>query len=119
MLFDIEGNIAGSFLAYQLASEGLNVIVVEQNRHVGIPMQCAGIVSQRLSNIVEIDPSIIINRVDSAWLISENGRKVSVSIKDNPYILDRVKLDQYFFKKALNSGVKFLLHEKFVDVKNK
>ncbi len=76
-------------------------------------MQCAGIVSQRLTNIVDIDPSIIINRVDTAWLISENGKKVSVSIRDNPYILDRVKLDQYFYHKAESIGVKYLLGEKF------
>ncbi|TFG16377.1 MAG: NAD(P)/FAD-dependent oxidoreductase [Promethearchaeota archaeon] len=109
----IGGNIAGSYLAYNIASNGLSVVVVEQNRIPGVPMQCAGIVSQRLTNIVDIDPSIIINRVDTAWLISENGKKVSVSIRDNPYILDRVKLDQYFYHKAENIGVKYLLGEKF------
>lgn len=110
----IGGNIAGSNLAYQLASEGVNVIVIEQNKHPGHPMQCAGIVSQRLTNIVEIDPSIIINRVDTAWLISENGKKVSVSIQDHPYIIDRAKLDQFFYQKAQKSGAKFQLFEKFI-----
>ena len=113
----IGGNIAGSYLAYQLALDGLSVVVVEQNRIPGVPMQCAGIVSQRFTNIVDIDPSIIMNRVDTAWLISENGKKVSVSIKDNPYILDRIKLDHYFYQKAESLGVTYLLKEKFLDFK--
>ncbi len=112
----IGGNLAGSYLAYLLASEGVKVLIVEQNKHPGLPMQCAGIVSQRFTNIVEIDPSIIINRVDTAWLISENGKRVSVSIQDHPYIIDRVKLDQSFFQKALQSGAQFLLQEKFIDL---
>lgn len=111
----IGGNIAGSYLAYQLAKNGLSVIVVEQNRIPGVPMQCAGIVSQRLTNIVDIDPSIILNRVNTAWLISENGKKISVSIQDSPYILDRIKLDQYFYQKAESLGVKYLLKEKFLN----
>ncbi|MBN2157045.1 MAG: NAD(P)/FAD-dependent oxidoreductase [Candidatus Lokiarchaeota archaeon] len=110
----IGGNIAGSYLAYLLASNGVSVVVVEQNRTPGLPLQCAGIVSQRFSNIVEIDPSIIINRVNTAWLILENGKRVSVSIQDNPYVLDRVKLDQYFYKKAESAGVRYLVHEKFL-----
>ena len=113
----IGGNIAGSNLAYQLASQGISVIVVEQNRRPGIPMQCAGIVSQRLTKIVEVDPSLIINRVDTAWLISESGKKIPVSIQDNPYILDRIKLDHFFYQKAVSSGVNFLLHEKFLEFK--
>jgi digeranylgeranylglycerophospholipid reductase len=111
----IGSNISGSYLAYLLANHGINVIVVEQNRIPGIPLQCAGIVSQRLTNIVDVDPSIIINRVDTAWLYLENGKKISVSIRDNPYILDRIKLDQHFYQKAEDAGAKFLLHEKFLN----
>jgi len=116
----IGGNIAGSYLAYLLAKHNIHVVVVEQNRIPGIPSHCAGIVSQRFRNIVEVDPTIILNRVDTAYLISENNKKVEVSIQDHPYILDRIRLDQYFYHKAESCGVMYLLKEKFFEFqKNK
>ncbi|GAG56920.1 unnamed protein product [marine sediment metagenome] len=110
----IGGNIAGSYLAYLLSDSKIDVIVVEEHKSAGSPLQCAGIVSQKITNLIDLEKNIVINRIKTANLIDSYGNSISISPAENPYVIDRVKLDRQFFVKAKNHGVRFLFSEKFL-----
>lgn len=109
----VGGNIAGANLAYLLANETINVIVIEEHSETGVPLHCAGIISQKLSKIIDVNPSLILNRVKTAVLVAPNNLELNMKGKEHPYVLDRVKLDQSQYILAKNSGARFLFNEKF------
>ncbi len=113
----IGGNLAGSYLAFLLAHEGIEVIVVEEHKRVGEPLQCAGIVSQKLSDLIQINDEIILNRINTARLISPDGSFIDIFGRERPYVIDRVKLDKYYYTRAVKTGARFFLGEKFITLK--
>ena len=42
----IGGSIAGNYLCYLLSNTNLKIVVIEEHQQVGLPLQCAGIVSK-------------------------------------------------------------------------
>ncbi|MHA1729944.1 MAG: geranylgeranyl reductase family protein [Promethearchaeota archaeon] len=110
----IGGNIAGAYLAYILAEENVNVIVVEEHKESGEPLQCAGIFSEKLTKIIDLEKSLILNRVKIARLVAPGGSTLDVVGRENPFIVDRVKLDRSYYQKAINKGAVFLFNEKFL-----
>ncbi|MBD3353086.1 MAG: geranylgeranyl reductase family protein [Candidatus Lokiarchaeota archaeon] len=115
----IGANIAGSYLAYLLAQKGIDIIVVEKNRETGLPLRCAGIISQKLASIIDLDRKIVLNRVQTAQIVAPNNLKLELRGKERPFIVDRVKLDKSFYEKAKNLGVTFLFRERFLTYRKK
>ncbi|MGL4669783.1 MAG: geranylgeranyl reductase family protein [Methanobacteriaceae archaeon] len=107
----------GSHLAYNLAKKGINVCVLEKKTQVGIPLQCAGILSKKILDLIEIPDEFILNRVKGAYLHSPNNSILKIS-KNSPeaYIIDRVAFDQYLAKKAENEGATILMAHNVCDV---
>ena len=64
----IGGSAIGNFLAYRLTQEGHKPIVIEEHTEVGQPVQCTGIVSERILKFESLPKSVIRNRLNSASL---------------------------------------------------
>ena len=62
----IGGSIAGNYLCYLLSKTNLKVLVIEEHKEIGYPLQCAGILSQKLSKLIDLPKEIILNRVNTA-----------------------------------------------------
>ncbi|WP_409200898.1 geranylgeranyl reductase family protein [Methanobrevibacter sp. DSM 116169] len=118
MEFDVVivgGGPIGSNLACNLSKSNLSICLIEKKDIVGVPLQCAGIVSKHILDYINIPQEIILNQVKGAFLHSQNNiLKVN---KEDPVaiIIDRIKFDQYLFDKAISSGVT-LLKNTVVDV---
>lgn len=110
----IGGNIAGSNLAYLLSKENIDVIVIEEHSETGVPLHCAGIISQKLANIIDLEPNLVLNRVETAVLVAPNNLELNMKGKERPFVLDRVKLDQSQYFLAKNNGARFFFNEKFI-----
>jgi digeranylgeranylglycerophospholipid reductase len=110
----IGGSIAGNYLACLLSEIDVNCIVIEEHGELGKPFQCAGIISQKLLNLVEFPEEIILNRVQIAEIVAPNLVSISMSGKESPVVIDRVKFDTYFGSKAQQNGVKYYLKEKYL-----
>jgi geranylgeranyl reductase family protein len=105
---------SGSYLACLLAEKGFDVSVFEEHEKIGIPVQCAGITTSFLGNLLDLKKEFVINKVDKARIFSPNKNFVDIKIKEN-LILDRARFDQYLMKKAKQKGAKFFPGHRFVE----
>ncbi|MFX1308623.1 MAG: hypothetical protein ACFE8C_02920 [Promethearchaeota archaeon] len=114
----IGGSIAGNYLCYLLSVTKLKIVVIEEHMEVGLPLQCAGIISQKLSSLIELPNNLILNRVKTAKIVGPSGAFIKLSGTENPYIIDRVGLDRLFFNKIKEKeNISYLFGEKFKSFK--
>ena len=110
----VGGSIAGNYLSYLLSKTDLKIAVIEEHEEIGLPFQCAGIISKKLSKLIELPEEIILNRVEIARLVAPSGKLINLSGDEQPYIVDRVALDKLFYEKVKNNkNVIYFLGEKF------
>ncbi len=110
----IGGSLAGNYLAYLLSEYRLKILVIEEHSEIGLPMQCAGIISKKLGHLINFPSNLILNRVKIARLVSPSGRAIRLSGDEEPYIIDRIGLDRLFYEKIkTKKNVKYLLGEKY------
>ena len=103
---------AGCFLARKLAKKGIPVTVVEEHDKVGEPLQCSGLVSGNLLEVVSIPEDLIINHIHRAKFFF--GEK-EIDFKGKAFVLDRIGFDRHMYEKAALAGVKFHFNERYVD----
>ncbi|TFG25788.1 MAG: NAD(P)/FAD-dependent oxidoreductase [Promethearchaeota archaeon] len=114
----VGGSLAGNYLSYLLSNSKLNIVVIEEHKEIGLPFQCAGIISKKLSNLIELPEKIVLNRVKIAKIVSPSGKFIKLSGDEEPYVIDRIALDRLFFDKCKNfDNITYLLGEKFKSFK--
>lgn len=124
MIYIIGAGPAGNFLAYNLAKNNHEVIVFEEHKEIGKPVQCTGLVTHhikealQLLNFDKIKNEFIINTINKTRVFSPDNNSVEIELKDN-YILNRSKFDLFLSEKAKNEGAKYFLGHCFAGHKNK
>ncbi len=110
----------GSTLAYKLAlNNNIKVCLIDRKEKIGIPLQCAGILSDEILKLNDLPDDVILNEVKGAYLHSPN-QTLKVSKKQTAaYIIDRVQYDQYLFKKAKNTNITIKTNETVIKVDTK
>jgi len=97
----VGASIAGNYLTYLLSK-------------IGLPFQCAGIVSQKLSQLIELPKEIVLNRVTTAKIVNSSDKFIKLSGDEHPYIIDRIALDcLYYNKNKNNPNNTYYLGEKY------
>lgn len=110
----IGASLSGNYLASLLSKTKLTIAVIEEHKDIGLPFQCAGIVSQKLNQLIDLPQKIILNRVDTAKIVAPSGKFIKLRGDEKPYIIDRIALDRFFYEKAKeNIKVTYFLGEKF------
>lgn len=109
----------GSTIAYYLASNGLNVTLIEKKKRIGYPLQCAGILSRHIFDFNSLPDEVILNTVTGAFLHTQNHTLKVKKEEPVAYIIDRIAYDEYLLKRAIDAGAK-LINQKAVsfDVEN-
>lgn len=106
----------GSTLAYKLAKEDINVCLIDKKRVIGLPLQCAGIISSKIANFNEMPNELILNKVKGANIFS-NSNELRVAKEDyEAFVIDRVAYDQFLFDRACKECVNTYLSSKVTDV---
>jgi digeranylgeranylglycerophospholipid reductase len=103
MISIIGAGPSGCYLAYLLAKKGQEVRLFEEHKEVGCPVQCTGIITEDIKNLVRLDKSIISNMTAKVHIYSKDNDAV---IKTKEIVLFRDKFDRYLLKLALDAGVK-------------
>lgn len=104
---------AGSTVAHRLAAAGHDVLVIEEHGRVGYPVQCAGLVSQRVLDLAG-DQSFVRRPVHGATVFSPSLRSVDFrAAEPRAFVIDRAGLDIYLADRAARAGASFELGAKF------
>lgn len=121
MTFDYDVAIVGagpigSTLAYELAKENIKVCLIDKKKVIGLPLQCAGIINKRVLDINQIPDEFILNKVKGAFIHSKNHSLTVSKDENQALIIDRVALDQYLFKRAVQEGSDYYLSSKVLSI---
>lgn len=105
----IGGGPAGCETARLIAEKGYKVLVVEEHRKIGEPMQCAGLVSPRTLKAAAIPEGITINQIHGAFVHSPGGETLSIRGREvYALVIDRSEFDSKLSEKAQCAGAEVL-----------
>jgi digeranylgeranylglycerophospholipid reductase len=97
------GSVAGLAFAAEASKRGLDVLVLEEDKEIGEPEKCDGLVSlQELRRYAMPEKSCIQSRVTKGIVFSPSGRKASLDASR----LDVVVIDRSAFDKQLAGNAK-------------
>ncbi|MFX4262542.1 geranylgeranyl reductase family protein [Pelotomaculum propionicicum] len=103
------GGPAGCRAAGLIAGSGYKVMVAEEHRDIGEPLQCAGLVSPRTLKTAGISRDIVLNEVHGAFIHSPGGEKLAFRGKKSyALVIDRAAFDRGLAEKARGSGAEII-----------
>jgi geranylgeranyl reductase family protein len=103
----VGGHVAGA-----IASQGYRVGLVEEHREVGEPVQCGGLITPRVFDLVP-GRETIVNEVRGAEIFSPKGRRIRIDAhRTEAVVVDRAKFDRSIVRHAIKNGAKTLLGTK-------
>ena len=105
---------SGCLVGKIIAEKGYDVLILEEHSEIGKPVQCTGLVSQRIGKIPK---EIVVNKIKKAKFFSK-GKFFEIKSKKKVFLLDREKYDKYLARKAERAGAKIKLNTRFLNFKN-
>ena len=107
----VGGGPIGGFIAGNIAEKKYNVAIIEKNKEIGKPINCAGLITPRVFDILKIKKeSIIQNKIKGANIHSPSGKILTIGgDKIHALAIDRSKFDKEIVKKAKEKGVEVFL----------
>jgi len=117
MISIIGAGPVGCYTAYLLAKNNYEVNVFEDHSEIGKPVQCTGIVTSAIEDIIPLNKKFITNKIEEARVFSKN-KNIELSLKNPNFVLDRARFDRHISLMARKAGANILLNHKFIDFKN-
>ncbi|MEM5814992.1 MAG: NAD(P)/FAD-dependent oxidoreductase [Candidatus Aenigmatarchaeota archaeon] len=110
----IGAGISGNRIADILSRKGLRVLVIEEHSKVGFPSKCTGLVSQRIKELLPfLDDKIFLNEIKIGKFIFKK-EFFELKPKSKIYVIDRIKLDESIYRRAIANGVEYKFGERFL-----
>ena len=112
-MFDVVvvgGGPAGCAAARACAGEGLSTLLVEEHASIGIPVQCAGLLSLEAFRECGVSERSILHRVYGARIVGSGGIEASFA-DDRPRacVVDRMVLDREMAEEAAGAGAQVMV----------
>jgi geranylgeranyl reductase family protein len=108
---------AGSRTARLLAEAGLSVVMFEEHPEVGRPIQCAGLLSNRVFQELGEELAVL-NHVSGARIHSPSGHVLSFDAgRPRAKVVDRAAFDQALARRAIDEGVDLRLDQRVTHVR--
>ncbi len=102
----------GSFSALTMARKGLNVIVCEEHKEVGLPTHCAGHISIKgLKQLgINLPNDVVENEIRGARFYSPSGYEFRLKAASPiTYVINRALFDKHLARLAEDAGARILL----------
>ncbi|MFA5888475.1 MAG: NAD(P)/FAD-dependent oxidoreductase [Candidatus Nanoarchaeia archaeon] len=113
MIAVIGGGPVGCFSAFKLASSGEKVNVYEEHSSIGKPVQCTGLLTSEIYNILKVDSHCVLNKLNKARLYSPEGKFIELKLGKPNIVVDRTLFDSQIASMASSAGAKINLNSKF------
>lgn len=110
---------AGSVTAKTAAERGLDVLLIERNQEIGVPVKCAEGVSKEIEKFVAPDRRWICAEVKGANIYGPDGTKVVLSAEtmdETGYVLERRIFDKFLASEAARAGAKIRVRTEAYDI---
>jgi len=98
---------AGSVTARTAAERGLDVLLIERNPDIGVPVKCGEGVSREIERFVEIDSRWISTEVKRIVTYGPDGTRMALSVEGSEvvgYVLERRLFDKFLAQQAAHAG---------------
>ena len=98
---------AGSLTAKTAAENGLDVLLIERNPEIGVPVRCAEGVSKEIEQFVEIEKRWVCTALKGMILYGPDGTEVVLSVanaEEMGYVVDRRLFDKSLVQQAAHAG---------------
>jgi digeranylgeranylglycerophospholipid reductase len=105
----------GCFAAYLLAKAGKEVQILEEHDMVGHPVQCTGLVTSSIQDVLRLPRHTIVNQTSKSRIFAPNNSYVDVDFSKKNIVLDRRSFDQAIAEMAKRAGADILLGHRFVN----
>ncbi len=106
----VGGGPVGSMTAAMMAGAGLDVILVEEHREIGCPMDCSGILGVEAFDRFALPRESVVGELRKASMVSPSGLRVDFATKRSvAYVLNRTYFDQLLASLAVSRGAKLRL----------
>lgn len=106
----------GSNIAGILSEKGHSVLLLEEHRTIGLPMQCGGLISPRIRGLVDF-PIPTLNTVRGAFIIGPDGNEFQIhSHEDKGLVVDRTGFDMEAAKWAVSRGADLKLGKRVTNI---
>jgi len=115
----VGGGPAGLMTAISLRELGWDATIIEEDRAIGVPENCTGLISASGLKELNLNPKECIkNTVKGALIHSPNGTTLDLTKKNVAHVLDRKEFDKFLYKKAISLGATVELQTKLIDIRN-
>jgi geranylgeranyl reductase family protein len=88
----------------RLIEKEFRVLVIEEDKEIGKPVQCSGLISRNLDRFIEIDHDFVENDIKGAMIHSGKNKIMMEKPGNVAMVIDRGKLDS-FLAKGLESEI--------------
>jgi digeranylgeranylglycerophospholipid reductase len=98
---------AGSITAKKAAEHGLDVLLIERNQEIGVPVKCAEGVSKEIEKFIPFDKRWVCAEVKGANIYAPDGTKVTLAgekMEEVGYVLERRLFDKALASEAARAG---------------
>ena len=103
---------AGNYAAYLLAGE-FDVEVHEEHKEIGAPIQCTGILTGNLQELIKIDQQFLVNTIKRVRVQSKQNES-HFTLQHPNYVVHRSFFDSHLAALAKEKGAHYHLHSKFL-----
>jgi len=108
----VGGGPAGCAVAEKISKAGFKVLILEENKRIGEPVQCAGLVSLRTLELADYKTQYI-NRLKGAQIHAPSGEILDCrGSKTYAVAIERDEFDRHLAEKAVEQGATLLLEAK-------
>lgn len=96
---------AGLYTAMSGAKEGLDVLMLEEHAHIGLPTHCTGIVSGETNGLYKIPEEVVLKRPSSCLVLSPSGRVAELEDPGEEIaVVDRASFDRALAASVVEAG---------------
>jgi len=115
----VGGGPVGGYIAGRLAEKKFNVAVFEKNKEIGIPIKCAGLITPRVFELLNISKKEIIqNKIKGAHVYPPSGKILTIGgDRLHAYAINRVAFDKKIINYACEKGAGLYLENNVVSAK--